>query len=83
MGAAVPILSCSFSLPHAAVEEAKVAIRNGRREAIEDLKEFEKEKMISEDDFYHGREQVQELTDEFVKKLDEVGEHKEKEIREV
>jgi ribosome recycling factor len=65
------------------VEEAKVAVRNNRREAIEDLREFESEKLISEDDFYQGREQVQELTNEFVAKSDEVGERKEEEIREV
>jgi ribosome recycling factor len=65
------------------VEEAKVAVRNTRREAIDDLREFESEKLISEDDYYQGREQVQELTDEFVTRSDEVGERKEEEIREV
>lgn len=65
------------------IEEAKVAIRNGRREAIDDLREFENEKMISEDDFFHGRDEIQELTDEYIKKLDEIGERKEEEIREV
>jgi ribosome recycling factor len=65
------------------VEEAKVAIRNSRRDAIGELKEFEDEKVISEDDFYHGRDQIQELTDEFVQKADETGERKEAEIREV
>ena len=43
----------------------------------------EKEKMISEDDFHRGREQVQELTDEYVNRVDEVGERKEEEILEV
>jgi ribosome recycling factor len=65
------------------VEEAKVAVRNCRRDAIGDLKEFLDEKMISEDDFYHGRDEVQELTNEYVKKADEVGGRKEEEIREV
>jgi ribosome recycling factor len=65
------------------VEEAKVAIRNGRREAIDDLREFENEKMISEDDFYHGRDEIQKLTDEYIVKLGEVGERKDEEIREV
>jgi len=65
------------------VEETKVAIRNCRREAIDDLKEFQNEKMISEDDFYHGRDEVQALTDEYVAKADEVGERKEAEILEV
>lgn len=65
------------------VEEAKVAIRNTRREANDDLKEFQDEKMISEDDLYHGRERVQELTNEYIVKIDETGERKEQEIREV
>jgi ribosome recycling factor len=65
------------------VEEAKVAIRNCRRDAIDDLREFQNEKMISEDDFYNGRDDVQGLTDEYIAKADEVGERKEAEIREV
>jgi ribosome recycling factor len=65
------------------VEESKVAIRNIRREANDDLKEFEDEKMISEDDHHRGRDQVQELTDEYVEKMDEIGERKETEILEV
>jgi ribosome recycling factor len=47
------------------------------------LREFEKEKMISEDDFYSGRDQLQKLTDDYIKKIDEIGVTKEKEILEV
>jgi ribosome recycling factor len=65
------------------VEESKVAIRNIRREANDDLKEFQDEKMITEDDFHHGRDQIQELTDEYVHKMGEIGERKEQEVREV
>ena len=65
------------------VEEARVAIRNLRRDALQDLKEFEKEKMISEDDFYHGKDKVQELTDEFIETIDEMGSRKEVEVMEV
>ena len=65
------------------VEEAKVAIRNTRRDAIDTLKEFQDEKMISEDDFYHGRDQIQELTDDSVAEADKIGERKGEEIREV
>jgi ribosome recycling factor len=65
------------------VEEAKVAVRNLRRDAIEDLRTFQEEKVISEDDFYRGRDQIQELTDEFSEKLDQIGARKEEEIREV
>ena len=65
------------------IEEAKVAIRNIRREANDDLKEFEDEKMITEDDFHRGRDEVQELTDEYVSKMDEIGARKEQEILEI
>ncbi len=63
-------------------EEAKVAIRAARREANETLKEFKKEGEISEDDAYRGQEQIQKLTDEYVKKVDEILAEKEKEIME-
>ncbi len=65
------------------LEEAKVAVRNARRDAIEDLKDLQNEKIITEDEFYQGRDQVQEITDDFITKIDEVGERKEQEIREV
>ena len=50
---------------------------------IEELREFEAEKLISEDDLFKGRDQVQELTDQYVAQADEVGQRKEEEIREV
>ena len=65
------------------VEEARVAIRNLRRDALQDLKEFEKEKMISEDDFYRGKDEVQELTDKFIETIDEMGARKETEVMEI
>jgi ribosome recycling factor len=65
------------------VEEGRVAIRNLRRDALQDLKEFEKEKMISEDDFYRGKDDVQDLTDEFVQQIDEIGKRKEEELMEI
>lgn len=65
------------------VEEGKVALRNLRRDAIEDLREFEKEKLITEDEFHKGREQIQELTDKFAAEVDELGKRKEAEIMEV
>jgi ribosome recycling factor len=64
------------------VEEGKVAIRNIRRDAIEDLRELESEKLISEDEFYRAKDDVQEVTDEFVVKMDEIGRDKEREITE-
>jgi ribosome recycling factor len=65
------------------VEEARVAVRNLRRDALQDLKDFEKEKVISEDDFFHGKDRVQELTDEFMKQIDEIGKRKEAEVMEI
>jgi len=65
------------------VEEARVAIRNCRRDGIEDLREFEKEKLISEDDFYRGRDRIQELTDKFIERVNELGQKKEAEVLEV
>jgi ribosome recycling factor len=65
------------------VEEAKVAVRNIRRAALDDLRSFEKEKMITEDDLFLGKDQIQDLTDEYVKKIDDIGEAKEKEILEI
>jgi ribosome recycling factor len=65
------------------VEEGKIAIRNIRRDAIEDLREMESEKLISEDEFYRAKDDVQEITDEFVDKMEEIGRDKEREIREI
>jgi len=65
------------------VEEARVAIRNLRRDALQDLRDFEKEKMISEDDFFRGKDAVQDLTDEFIEKIDGIGKRKEAEVMEI
>ena len=64
-------------------EEARIAIRNIRRDSIRDLREFEEEKMITEDDLHRGEEKTQEITNEYVEKIDEVCDRKEKEIMEV
>lgn len=68
---------------HHRMEEARVAVRNVRRDSIDDLREFEKEEMISEDDLKRGQEDLQKLTDKHVEKIDEIGKRKEKEIAEV
>lgn len=65
------------------VEEARVAIRNCRRDAMKDLQELEHEKMISEDEYYRARDDVQELTDKYIDTVNEIGEAKEAEIMEV
>lgn len=65
---------------HARTEDARVSIRNHRRDGLDYMREMEKEKMISEDEFYNGRDELQKLTDEYVKKAGEVGQEKEDEI---
>lgn len=61
-------------------EKARVAVRNVRRDGIENLKADEKKKEISEDDRKRGETEVQKLTDDMIKSLDEVFGAKEKEI---
>jgi ribosome recycling factor len=61
-------------------EESKISIRNHRRDANEMFKELKKEKEISEDDLYRYQDEVQQITDEFIKKIDETTAEKEKEI---
>ena len=61
-------------------EEGKVALRNLRREANEDLKEMKKEKLLSEDEAHRGQDEVQKVTDEYIKKVEDQGVDKEKEI---
>jgi ribosome recycling factor len=65
------------------IEEGRIAVRNHRRDALQDLREFEKEKMISEDEFFRGKDELQDLTDEFIEKIDQVGERKEAEVMEI
>jgi ribosome recycling factor len=62
------------------VEEGKVALRNIRRESLDELREFEKEKLVSEDDFYRGKDDVQDLTNRFTEKMDEISARKQREV---
>ncbi len=64
-------------------EEAKVALRNKRRDANDKIKKAEGDSDISEDEAHRGQDKVQKLTDEYVAKIDEILEAKEKEIMEV
>ena len=64
------------------LEEEKTALRIMRREAKEEIEFFEKEKEITEDDKYWGYEKLQEITDQYIKKVEEQAEIKEKEILE-
>jgi ribosome recycling factor len=68
---------------HSRVEESRVAIRNVRRDINKDMQEFEKEKMISEDDLKRGEEEVKKLVDRYIEIINSVGSRKEKEILEV
>lgn len=64
-------------------EEAKIAIRNIRRDTNEELKKLEKEKHLSEDDAKKSHDEIQKLTDSYIVKVEEVLNHKENEIMEV
>ncbi len=68
---------------HGRLEESRVATRNIRRDLIKDLREFEKEKLISEDDLKKAEEELQKLTDKYIQQIDTIGQHKEREIMEV
>jgi ribosome recycling factor len=68
---------------HGHLEESRVSIRNIRRDMIKDLREYEKEKLISEDELTDGEEQLQHLTDRYIETIDILGARKEKEIMEV
>ncbi len=64
-------------------EEAKVALRNVRRDANDHLKKMEKDKKMTEDELKEAEKETQKLTDEHIAKIDEIIKHKEKEIMEV
>ena len=64
-------------------EEAKVAIRNIRRDAIEKFKKQQKASEITEDDYKIAEKDIQKLTDDFIKDIDKITEKKEKELTEI
>ncbi len=68
---------------HNRLEEARIAVRNVRRDMIKDLKEFEHEKLISEDELREGEEESQKLTDRMIQQIEVIGDRKQKEIMEV
>lgn len=65
---------------HHRLEEARVAVRNVRRSAIDDLREMEKESIVSEDEARKGQDDVQKLTDKYIEQIDSIGKRKEQEI---
>lgn len=68
---------------HHRLEEARIAVRNIRRDSHNDMRDFEKEKLITEDDLARGEEDLQKLTDRFIEEIAQHGKNKEIEIMEV
>ena len=68
---------------HKKVDEAKIAVRNIRRDAHDKLRDQEKKKDISADDLKRGTDRLQKLTDKYVEEVEGVGHAKEREIMEV
>jgi len=68
---------------HKRLEEAKIALRNIRREGLERLRQSEKNKEISQDQYTRALEQLQKIIDAFIDKVNDTGQVKEKEIMEV
>jgi ribosome recycling factor len=68
---------------HHRLEESRVAVRNIRRDIHNDMREFEKEKLVSEDELKRGEDDLQKLTDRFIEEIAKLGEKKETEIMEV
>jgi len=64
-------------------EEARVSIRNSRRDGVAALRHLEKDKAITEDDLRESQEDLQKLTDEYIKKINDITTIKDKEIMEV
>jgi ribosome recycling factor len=65
------------------IEEARISVRNVRRDVLNDLREFEREKLISEDALKRGEDDLQKLTDRYIDQLNETGQRKETEVLEV
>jgi ribosome recycling factor len=68
---------------HKRVEDAKIAVRNVRRDALEELRKLEKDKEVSRDDNMRATDKLQKLTDRFIAEVAKVGADKESEIMEV
>jgi ribosome recycling factor len=68
---------------HNRSEEARVAVRNVRRDVHNDLREFEREKIISEDELERGEDSLQKLTDRYIESISESSKRKEAEVLEV
>lgn len=68
---------------HHRLEESRIAVRNIRRDVHNDMREFEKEKLVSEDELKRGEDDLQKLTDKYIEEIAAQGKNKETEIMEV
>ena len=68
---------------HKKAEESRIAVRNLRRDANDAIKKIEKEKTVSEDESKKAQDDMQKLTDKYIKEIDQIMNSKEKEIMEV
>ena len=68
---------------HKYAENHRVAVRNVRRDVHNDLRDFEKEKLISEDELKHGEADLQKLTDKYIEQIEAMGKKKEEEIKRI
>lgn len=68
---------------HNRAEEARVAVRNVRRDIHNDLREFEREKLISENELGRAENELQKLTDDYIEKVNQAAQKKEEEVLEV
>lgn len=68
---------------HARLEECRIAVRNTRRDLHNDMRELEKEKLVSEDDLKRGEDELQKVTDRYIEEINKHGLKKEQEIMEV
>ena len=68
---------------HNRLEDARVALRNIRRDTLKDMKDFENEKLISEDEHKRGEEELQKIMDKIMSDIEKIGHRKEQEIMEV
>lgn len=72
-----------IKIVHKRIEDRRVIVRNLRHEALNELKKLEKDKEISQDEYHRAQEQLQQLTDNHIIDIDELGKEKEKELMEV
>ena len=72
-----------IKIVHHRLEDSRIAIRNVRRDTHNDLRDFEKEKMITEDELKLGETELQKLTDKYVAQAEALGTKKEEEIKQI